>query len=91
MSTNQKEQAAWAFRIVTLALLGISSTVGLTIYHKVDELYSEMKVQRYKYESLERSYLQVRQDQKELSLEVDHIKGKYYEVKSEINKITMMP
>lgn len=82
MSTENKESTAWVFRIVTLVLLGISSTVGLTIFHKVDELYSEMKLQRYKYENLERYYLQVQQDHKELSLEVAQIRLKYYELKS---------
>lgn len=45
MSENQKENLAWVIRVVQMSLLGIASLVGYSVYNKVDEMYSNYKVQ----------------------------------------------
>lgn len=39
MSEKTKEQAAWAFRILTIVGLGIGSTLGISIYNKFDRMF----------------------------------------------------
>lgn len=85
MSEKQKEDLAWATRIITITLLGIASVMGMSVYHKVDEMYSDFSKQKEINDNLKKSQVEIRQDFKELSIELEQIRATNYELKDRIN------
>lgn len=88
MSDKQKEDLAWVTRIITIALLGIASVVGMSVYDKVDEMYSDFKTQKEINTNLKQADITLLQEIKELKMEIATIRSSNYQLQDRINKMT---
>lgn len=88
MSEKQKEDLAWATRIITIALLGIASAVGMSVYTKVDEMYSDFKLLKQNDIDLKERQLDLHQELRQLSIEFSLLKENNHELRNRINQMT---
>ena len=70
MSTEQKEQLAWVTRVITLLLLAIATGVGASVYTKVDEIYTEFKVQREQIMNIKEQLADRKKDDEKMDLQL---------------------
>lgn len=82
MSEQQNKQLEWVVRIIMLALLGIASTVGMSVYNKVDEMYAINKVYYEKIMQLEQRDLDQKEQLRDITVDIKKLREDYFQLRN---------
>jgi hypothetical protein len=65
-----------------LALLGIASTVGMSVYNKVDEMYAINKVYYEKIMQLEQRDLDQKEQLRDITVDIKKLREDYFQLRN---------
>lgn len=91
MSQQLKDQIAWASRIINNFLLGCACLIGMSVYNKVDEMYSAWSSVKNQIENLKESDKQFRADYRDLLVDLKQLQERQYNIHQRINNIEARP